>query len=66
MEIIMLFDLCSNDKSKENMNKNFMSIGGLDMSREFARALSMLTGHWTYSLGSIGKGVVRGCQSRRY
>lgn len=60
----MLFDLCSNDKSKENINKNFMSIGGLDMSREFA-ALSMLTDHWTYSLGSIGKGVVRGCQGRR-
>lgn len=64
MEIIMLFDLCPNDKSKENINKNFMSIGGLDMSREFA-ALSMLTGHWTYSLGSIGKEVVRGCQGRR-
>lgn len=56
----MLFDLYSNDKNKENINKNCMSIGGLGMSREFASALSMLTGHWTYSLGSIGKEVVRG------
>lgn len=33
----MLFDLYSNDKNKENINKSCLSIGALDMLREFAR-----------------------------